>query len=132
MIDDSTIERLCRDYPFMTYFEYGEQGILGIVQNVGPEFVMVFDIDRIMGNDLKKKFIELGQEWWYESNAELPIDSFLGRRFDQFRHCLKGYNAKEIRNMTGPRVSIHENFIKRTKKRRIEIVRKEAEGNKVR
>lgn len=109
-------------FPFLTYIQYNKIEIVGIVQNVTTQFMMVYEYDKIRGEDLRKQFLEAGEKWWYESNASIPIDIFIGRKFDMFRHALHGYAKKSIEFTDGPQVNLEEAFSKRIKKKRVELV----------
>lgn len=117
------MERLTRDYPFMSYLRVGTTVIVGIIQNVTPSTVFVFDFDRIRGDDAKRRFVELGADWWYGSNTSIPIDVFLGEKFDEFRKVLVGHPRKGIDEMVGFSFSLREGG-KRIKRRRVEFLKR--------
>lgn len=117
---DADIVRLQANYPFLTYIQYGSQGILGIVQNETSTAIMMYNLSEIRDAAAKKTFLGFGDEWWWESNAELPIESFIGRAFDVFRPVLRGYIKKEVVKVVGPRVNLSETFNRRIKKKKVD------------
>ncbi len=123
------MERLTRDYPFMSYIRIGTTVLVGIIQNVTTSTVFVFDFDRIRGDDAKRRFIELGADWWYGSNTSIPIDVFLGEKFDEFRQVLVGHPRKGIDEMVGFSFSLREGG-KRIKRRRVEFLKRPARNQK--
>lgn len=121
--DQEAFERLHGDYPFLTYIKYSNCSVIGIVQNTTSQFVMVFDYSLIRNNEEKKRFLELGERWWYESNTKVPIDVFFGDKFEDFRYILKGYSKKEVKEIIGPTINLSEIYNKRVKRRRIEFMK---------
>ena len=121
---DPVSQRLQRDYPFLTYIKYGEEEhIVGIVQNMTTQFLMMFDYSEIKTSEDKKNFLELGERWWYESNTKVPIDVFFGEKFEGFRHILRGYSRREIKDIIGPTINLAEMYNRRVKKRRVEFMK---------
>jgi len=112
-----------KDYPFLTYLEYCDVSVIGIVQNVTTQFIMIFNYEEIKGEEQKKKFLELGENWWYESNTKVPIDVFLGDKFEEFRRVLRGYSRREVKQVVGPMINLSEMYNRRIKKRRVEFMR---------
>jgi hypothetical protein len=121
--ESEAMTRLQSNYPYLTYVQYRDRGLLGIVQNETSQFLMLYNLQDIRDARMKMVFLEYGNEWWFESNNEVPIDSFLGRKFDVFRPYLKGYPKKEIVRVVGPRINLSEIYSKRIKKRKVELVR---------
>jgi hypothetical protein len=123
MTEAQVFERLRRDYPFLTYVKYGETEIVGVIQNLTSQFLMIFDYAEIKTDVDKKLFLELGERWWYESNTKVPIDVFLGEKFEGFRHVLRGYSRREVKDIIGPTINLAEMFARRVKKRRVEFMK---------
>ena len=48
--------------------------------------------------------------------------SYIGQDFDIFGDALTGYPKKSIEEMHGPTISLQEQYLKRVKKKKIEIV----------
>lgn len=120
----SILERIKLEYPFITYLQYNDTAVIGIVQNATPSVVNIFDFDRVRGIEAKRRFMEYGARWWFGSNTKIPIDLFIGDRFDEFRHCLVGYSRKEIIDITGPTVSVRDLYAGRIKRRKIEFLKR--------
>jgi len=64
------------NYPFLTCINYGDKDYLGIVTNRDKTFLSMFHMGLISTPDKTKKFVELGENWWWESNRQIPIDVF--------------------------------------------------------
>ena len=126
MLDSTTlaqIEETRAEHEFLTFLVLlsGEVRV-GIVQNESPKMVHFYDFEKIRSSELQKKFLELGDSWWWGSNQALPVDSFIGEEFDVFGDALTGYPKKSINDMYGPTISLQEQYLKRVKKKKIEIV----------
>ena len=68
--------------------------------------------------------MELGDQWWWESNRLVPINVFLKADWNEFRPCLKTFNSKDVNIQHGPYISLKEIAQKRSKRRSITLVRK--------
>jgi hypothetical protein len=78
----------------------------------------------IFDESLRKKFLECGEIWWWESNRQLPINIFLKKKFEVFRPYLKTFIRKDFEIVFGPVVSLQEIITKRIKRRTIQLVKK--------
>ena len=126
MIDDhirTEIEDARQNHEFLTFLiDEHDQVHVGVVQNVTQKLIMFYDLDSIRTAEEREEFLRLADEWWWESNQSIPVDSFLGPRFEQFRPALRGYPRRSIAEILGPIFSLQELYLKRVKKKRIEIV----------
>lgn len=120
MSTDSKI--LQEKFPFLTLFTYADQELLGIIQNSGKNVVSVYVYNNIPTLELKKKFIELGNIWWNESNRRIPINMFFKQDFDVFQRYAVNFVAKEFKITCGHTVSLQNLGSKRIKRRRVEVV----------
>lgn len=119
----SDLKVLQDSLPFLTLFKYANEEYVGIVQNQGKTIVSVYIYNLIHGDDLKRKFIKLGETWWWESNRKVPINLFLKEDFQDFEFCLRSFNNKEFEVIQGPTISLQNLNEKRVKRRRIELIR---------
>ena len=126
MLDDATLNRIEEtraECEFLTFLVTEESELrVGIVQNETPKLVMLYDMDKIRNETAKARFLSHGDEWWWQSNQSVPVDSFIGPDFDEFRTALIGYPKKAIKDIIGPTFSLQNLYLKRIKKRKIEIV----------
>jgi hypothetical protein len=84
----------------------------------------MYNFEEIPTPELRKKFIELGEQWWWESNRKIPINIFLKNEFTVFKPCLRTFIAKDCDVLSGPQVSLKDIMEKRVKKRSIQLVKK--------
>ena len=125
MLDGVTIKEIestREKHPFLTFLEFSD-GIIkvGIVQNENQKLIHLYDFEKIKNEESCKRFLSYGDEWWWGSNQSIPIDSFIGKGFDQFHTILVGYPKKLIENTYGPTFSLQEIYLKRVKRKKIEI-----------
>lgn len=130
MLDSDTraqIEETRAEHEFLTFLVLSTGEVkVGIVQNESPKMVLFYDFEKIRDAEHQKLFLELGDSWWWGSNQALPVDSFIGEDFDIFGPTLTGYPKKAIDEMHGPSISLQEQYLKRVKKKKIEIVNRQA------
>lgn len=118
------IEQLLERYPFITYLVYGGNDYIGIVQNADEQITTIYDFASLRSPDQKKKFLELGEQWWWESNRLIPINVFLKADWAEFKFCVKTMNSKDVDIKVGPQTSLKEMAAKRSKRRSITLVRR--------
>lgn len=123
-MEEPDIKKLLEKYPFISYLTYGGNDYIGIIQNVDDIVTTIYDFSALKSEDQKKKYLELGDQWWWESNRLIPINVFLKSDWTEFRVCLKTMNSKDVKIQFGPYVSLKEIASKRSKRRSITLVRK--------
>ena len=117
-------KQLSEKYPFITVVMYGNTEYVGIIQNRDKLVTTMYDFGRITDIELKKKFLELAEVWWWESNRSIPINIFLREEWLVFKPYLQTFINKDFDIMYGPATSLAELNKKRTKKRSIQLVRR--------
>ena len=117
-------KQLSEKYPFITVVMYGNTEYVGIIQNRDKLVTTMYDFGRITDIELKKKFLELAEVWWWESNRSIPINIFLREEWAVFKPYLQTFINKDFDIMYGPATSLAELNKRRTKKRSIQLVRK--------
>lgn len=111
-------------YPFITVVSYSGAEYVGIVQNRDQNVTTMYDFGRITDQDLKQKFLDLAETWWWESNRTIPINIFLREEWTVFRPYLQTFTNKDLEILLGPTISLSDLAKKRTKKKSITLVRK--------
>lgn len=127
MIDDLTqrIEETRAQHEFLTFLILTDEvdWKCGVVQNSTNRFITFYDLAKIRDKKAMTRFMKLAEKWWWESGMSLPIDAFIGREFDEFKEILSTLPKKSLGSEPiGPAYSITEHYLKRVKKRRIELV----------
>lgn len=115
---------LSEKYPFITVVHYSGVEYVGIVQNRDQSVTTMYDFGRIVDQELKQKFIELAEVWWWESNRSIPINIFLREEMAQFKIYLQTFTNKDLEILLGPTISLSDLAKKRSKKKSITLVRK--------
>ena len=88
-------DKLGEKYPFLSLVSYAGSEYIGIIQNFDKNCLSIYDIDQIKDTKLTKAFLELGEQWWWESNRKIPINIFLKNEFTVFKPCLRTLIAKD-------------------------------------
>lgn len=136
MLDDLSpdlyeeIEASRQKHEFLSFLIFENTVKVGIIQNETTKLIMFYDFERIHTPENKKIFLRYADEWWWGSNQQVPIDSFIGRPFDIFQPVLTGYPKKSIKEIIGPTFSLQK-YLKRIKKKKIEILNRRVEANAV-
>lgn len=117
------LEKLAERYPFITLCRYGDVEYVGIIQNRDQHITTIYDFGSIQEADLKMKFIELANIWWWESNRTIPINIFLKNEWDPFRDCLRTFMNSHLCIIHGPVCSLTELARKKSKRKSITLVR---------
>ena len=123
-MEEHDIKQLLEQYPFISYLTYGGNDYIGIIQNVDDIITTIYDFSALRTEDQKTRYLDLGDQWWWESNRLIPINVFLKSDWTEFRVCLKTMNSKDVKIQFGPYVSLKEIAAKRSKRRSITLVRR--------
>ena len=118
------IKHLLDKYPFITYLIYGGNEYLGIIQNSDDQITTIYDFGSIRTTEQKRRFLELGEQWWWESNRIIPINVFLKQEWAEFKFCVKTLNSKDVDIKLGPQLNLKDMAARRSKRRSITLVRK--------
>ena len=121
--EDIRIANILEKLPFLSYGIFGGQPYLGVIQNSDSQLLSMYVLDAIP-NELRSKFLQLSENWWWESNRQVPINIFLKDSFKIFRPYLRHFSRKDFDLKAGPSVSLQETIARRVRKRQITLVRK--------
>lgn len=116
--------QLLQTYPFLTVISYADNEYLGIIQNVDTQITSMYMYDRMRSIEEKKLFLQLGEEWWWETNRKLPINIALLNRWP-FQYTVQSFTTKQIKVIAGPEVKLQNQITKRIKRRNISLVKKD-------
>ena len=117
-------KELSEKYPFITVVSYSGVEYVGIMLNRNTDVTTMYDFGRIVDDELKKRFIELAETWWWESNRSIPINIFLREEMYQFQDYKITFTNKDLEILMGPTISLGDLAKKRSKKKSITLVRK--------
>lgn len=108
----------------LSYVVYGGTDYIGIIQNVDDGFTTMYDYGQLKNSADKILFLELAEVWWGESNREVPINVFLKQEWTVFSSTLRTMNSKDVDIKMGPKLSLKEMALRRSKRRSITLVRR--------
>ena len=118
------MQAILDNYPFLTYITYGGADYVGIIQNADEQITTIYDFSSLKTTEQKRRFLEFGEQWWWESNRLIPINVFLKQDWTEFKFCVKTMNSKDVVIKMGPQTSLREMASKRSKRRSITLVRR--------
>lgn len=117
-------ENLQENFPFISVLTHVDQEYVGIIINQDANITSIYDYAAIRTDDEKKRFLELGETWWWESNRQIPINIFLHKDMIEFRYVIKNFNTKDVKINLGPCTSLNDIIVKRIKRKSITLIRK--------
>jgi len=116
-------EELLDQYPFLTVLSYAGNEYVGVMQNIDTQIASMYMFERLETVGEKQLFLMLGEEWWWETNRQLPINIALLNRW-HFQHCIQSFNVKQMTIIAGPEVRLSNSITKRIKRRSINLMKK--------
>jgi hypothetical protein len=116
--------RLAEKYPFITLCVYASTEYVGIIQNQDDAVTTIYDFGAIQDLDQKRRFLDLANVWWWESNRSIPINIFLKAEWDPFRGYIRTFVNKDLEILHGPVCSLSEMARKKSKRKSITLVRR--------
>ena len=117
-------QELLDEFPVLTLVKYGGNEYVGIIQNVDNSLASMYNYDDIKSIELKKTFLELGEEWWWGTNRMIPINIIFRNEFENYKTSLITMSIKDFEVLHGPVISLNNICQKRIKRRNIQLVRK--------
>jgi len=123
-MNEDFFKKLSDLHPYITVCSYNNQDYVGIIQNRDDTVTTIYDYGAIVEPELKVRFLELGDIWWWESNRQIPINIFLKDEWTIFKNYTKTFNNKGLEILHGPIVSLSELSKKRSKRKSIILVKR--------
>lgn len=117
-------QKLSENHPFITVCTYAGLEYIGVIQNRDDTVTTFYDYGSIAEQNLKRLFLELGDQWWWESNRMIPINIFLKDEWLPFKPYLKTFMNKGLEILHGPVTSMNDIAKKRIKRRSITLVKR--------
>ena len=71
------LKNIEKDFPFISVVTYGGNEYVGIIANQDQYVTSMYVFTMLKTDQDKKRFLELGDSWWWESNRMIPINIFL-------------------------------------------------------
>jgi hypothetical protein len=121
---DNIFTKLTEKYPFITLCLYANTEYVGIIQNRDDAITTIYDFGNITDPELKKLFIDLANDWWWESNHSIPINIYLKSEWLPFKPYLRTFANKDLEILHGPVCSLNDITRRKSKRKSITLVRK--------
>jgi len=116
--------KIAERYPFITFCTYAGNEYVGVVQNRDDAVTTIYDFGNIQHAELKKLFLELANQWWWESNRSIPINIFLKHDWEIFKPYLRTFVNKDLEILHGPACSLLDIVRRKGKRKSITLVRR--------
>ena len=122
MLDQKHLD-LFDQYPFLTLLESGDTEFICVIQSHDDQFTTFYDFGSLKASDHKEKFLELCDQWWWESNRIIPINLFLKADWDCLKYTQKTVSTKSLNILAG---NIPANLAegKKSKRKSVTLVKK--------
>jgi hypothetical protein len=111
-------------FPFISVVTYGGNEYVGIIANQDQYITSMYVYTALRSEESKKKLLELGDAWWWESNRMIPINIFLRKEIEGLNYAMMTMNSKDVKLTIGPTVNISNLAIRRVKRKNVQLVRK--------
>lgn len=121
---NTIFDKLAEKYPFITLCSYANAEYLGIIQNRDDAVTTIYNYGAVLDQEDKLLFLELANQWWWESNRSIPINIFLRKDWDRFRFTLRTFSNKDLEILHGPVCSLQDIARKKSKRKSITLVRR--------
>jgi hypothetical protein len=121
---NTIFDKLAEKYPFITLCSYANAEYVGIIQNRDDSVTTIYDFGSVVDQQDKMLFLELANQWWWESNRSIPINIFLRQDWDKFRFTLRTFSNKDLEVLHGPVCSLMDIARKKSKRKSITLVRR--------
>jgi hypothetical protein len=118
------LQKLAEKYPFITLCVYANMEYVGIVQNRDESVTTIYDFGALINADQKRRYLDLANTWWWESNRSIPINIFLRGEWDEFRPTLRTFVNKDLEIVHGHVCSLADIVKKKSKRKSITLVKK--------
>jgi hypothetical protein len=121
---ENVFRTLSERYPFITLCVYANVEYVGIIQNRDDSVTTIYDFGSVDNADLKQRFLELANVWWWESNRSIPINIFLKEEWLPFKKFLRTFANRDLEILHGPVCSLNDITKRKSKRRSITLVRR--------
>ncbi len=118
------LEEIQKNYPFLSVIKVANEERVGIIQNCDQRIISIYCYDYIQ-KGIQPLFLEYGRDWWWESNRKLPVNMFIGEKFQVFSNSLRSYSMKETEVVFGPITKLSDLLnVKRLRRKTVQLIRK--------
>ena len=111
-------------FPFLSVVTYGGNEYIGIINNQDAFITSMYVYTDLRSDVDKAKFVQLGEDWWWESNRMIPINIFLNKDMEQFKYIMMTMNSKDVKVTLGPTVNLNRLSVKRVKRKSVQLLKK--------
>lgn len=121
---DAQYKLLLDKYPFLSFVAYGGVDYIGVIQNSDDMITTIYDYGALRTVADRLRYIDMAEQWWWESNRLIPINIFLKQDWAEFKVCVKVLNSKNIEIKYGPVVCLSDIGHRKSKRKSITLVRR--------
>ena len=112
------------NFPFLSVVTYGGQEYIGIIINQDVTVTSMYVYTDIKSELEQRKFLDLGEIWWWESNRMIPINIFLRGEIESLNYSMTSMNSKNTKVIVGPCVNVNNLAVKRVKRKSVQVIKR--------
>lgn len=109
--------------PFITVGSFNDEEYVGIMGNMDSDFTSIYLLSEILDYQQQLRFLDAGEEWWWETNRLIPINISLKRKWDEFVPFMRTFSTQNFTIISGPIVSIDNLINTKIKRRKINLLK---------
>ena len=118
------LKNIEKQFPFISVVTYGGKEYVGIISNQDNYVTSMYIFNFLHNDSDRELFLQLGNEWWWESNRMIPINIFLRSEIQTLSYCMLSMNTKDVKIKFGPCVNLNDLSQKRIKRKNVQLIRK--------
>lgn len=115
-------EELHESFPFLSVVVYGNNEYVGIIINQDLTVTTMYDLSELRTESERQALLELGEEWWWESNRTIPISIYLKNEIGPYKYCSKSFSTKDVQVLVGPITKLADLQGKKTKRKVVQLI----------
>lgn len=103
-------------FPFLTCGVSHGVEYVGIIIVSGKNYTSMYSFNHIKDPEMKRDLIDLGNQWWWQSNRNIPINIFIPEKMEDYEFCKVRFATKDFEHIFGPKVQLSQLPTKRIKR----------------
>lgn len=115
-------EELRESFPFLSIVVCGNSEYVGIIINQDQSVTTMYDLSELRTESERQALLELGEEWWWESNRTIPISIYLKNEIGPYKYCSKSFSTKDVQVLVGPITKLADLQGKKTKRKVVQLI----------
>lgn len=117
------MNNLKEQFPFLSVIEMSGEEHYVVIDIQTKTKTAIYIINSIKSKTQLDEFMTLCEEWWWQSNRNIPISLFIKESMKPFDFCRRVFLNKDVKVIDGHVVSLQQLQQKRIKRKNIQLKR---------